>query len=400
MPKNRILWIDDQISAFKPFVNALSENGYDVDVASNCAEATDIASKKRFDVILVDINMPAPNGIETIRRLVPIQKYAAFAVLSSFLYLQKYRDELSLLRTPIQLIDKILPNVHSETFSKCFLDPIKGLIERGVTFTIKDSNKATEKVHELDPFAISFNDFMLLSITEKDKLHDIAEQLAKATIENCLKRGKIWILLCGDRDEVVSMADTLDEIPNEEKVIEIAQKYNRAPYQFCQGLEADDHQWTSCASSQSLRDYPTVSIKFGDNELEMHFDTGCPQTLLSYEEFVGLRIINSSGIFINQSRKGLDSIKCKIENLTGLLKDQTTGETKQISLNAMAVRDWIDTSFARFCDNKCPKNTSTSQNDKRLCPLRKALIGRDLLIKNRLKLTLDGANRTTSFKGE
>jgi CheY-like chemotaxis protein len=395
----KVLWIDDDIQKLGSYVAALRKRGYDVATAANAKESHLVLADHCPQVVLADIQMPDASGIEIIRQMHEDHPDLVYAVLSSFLYLQKYRDELGALGFPVQLIDKELPNVQDESFEQRFVSPIAALFDQGITYTIENAGQARQKMEGTDPFAISYADFMALPIVEKDKLADKAEQLAKDVIQNAFKRGKTWVLLCGNRREIADSSDDPQKIPTEEKILRYAQRKNRAPYQFCQSF-INETYWTECATDFSLKDYPTVSLQFDGHDMESHFDTGCPHSLFSYEELVAMGVIAGATHFIKERRAGVaDAYRCVVvRNLTAILKSQKSGQTLKVSLNGRAVREWTSTTYARFCDDKCKRHPDRLKGG--LCPLRRALIGRNLLTDNRLSLTLDGAAMKTSFEGE
>jgi len=69
MSEHRVLIVDDEVE----FANLLSERlqarGLTVDTVFSGEEALEIAEKKTFDAILLDLAMPGMNGIETLERL-------------------------------------------------------------------------------------------------------------------------------------------------------------------------------------------------------------------------------------------------------------------------------------------------------------------------------------------
>ena len=64
MSKAKILWVDDQIDLLKSHIIFLNEKGYQIDSCTNGSDALDKISNNRFDVILLDENMPGISGIE------------------------------------------------------------------------------------------------------------------------------------------------------------------------------------------------------------------------------------------------------------------------------------------------------------------------------------------------
>lgn len=67
MDNQSILIVDDESSARHFCADFLSENGYQVDSASNGKDALSILSKKTFDILLTDIQMPEMDGIALLK---------------------------------------------------------------------------------------------------------------------------------------------------------------------------------------------------------------------------------------------------------------------------------------------------------------------------------------------
>ncbi|MGC9941850.1 MAG: response regulator [Verrucomicrobiota bacterium] len=67
--KSKILLVDDDPAIRKILLRLLSEEGYSVLPAANGVEALEFASVAKFDLVLLDLNMPQKNGWETFERL-------------------------------------------------------------------------------------------------------------------------------------------------------------------------------------------------------------------------------------------------------------------------------------------------------------------------------------------
>lgn len=65
----RLLWVDDEIDLLKAHILFLKKKGYEVDTASNGYDALDMCQKERYDLILLDENMPGLSGLETLARI-------------------------------------------------------------------------------------------------------------------------------------------------------------------------------------------------------------------------------------------------------------------------------------------------------------------------------------------
>lgn len=69
MSKVNILWADDEIEMLKPHILFLEEKGYHVATASSGDEALDLINTNRFDIMLLDENMPGLSGLETLEKV-------------------------------------------------------------------------------------------------------------------------------------------------------------------------------------------------------------------------------------------------------------------------------------------------------------------------------------------
>ena len=65
----KVLWVDDEIDYLKPHIMFLKDKGYDLTTSTNGQDALELAKNNRFDVILLDENMPGLNGLETLGEL-------------------------------------------------------------------------------------------------------------------------------------------------------------------------------------------------------------------------------------------------------------------------------------------------------------------------------------------
>ncbi len=69
-----ILWVDDEIDLLKPHILFLEKKAYQVDTATNGADAIEIIQEKRtIDIVFLDENMPGLTGIETLAQIKEIR---------------------------------------------------------------------------------------------------------------------------------------------------------------------------------------------------------------------------------------------------------------------------------------------------------------------------------------
>lgn len=69
VPEKSVLVVDDSLIIQKTTSKALQRDGFDVTCAGNGVECLDTMEIRKFDFILLDINMPVMDGFETISRI-------------------------------------------------------------------------------------------------------------------------------------------------------------------------------------------------------------------------------------------------------------------------------------------------------------------------------------------
>src|SRR5688572_12770054 len=65
----RILWIDDEVDRFEPHLLFLRQRGYQVDTTTNGDDAVEIARGQRYDLVLLDEQMPGKRGLDVLMEL-------------------------------------------------------------------------------------------------------------------------------------------------------------------------------------------------------------------------------------------------------------------------------------------------------------------------------------------
>jgi len=62
--KERILVVDDEVITLKITRKLLESNGYDVEISESSTDAMEKLSKERFNLVIIDISMPALSGFD------------------------------------------------------------------------------------------------------------------------------------------------------------------------------------------------------------------------------------------------------------------------------------------------------------------------------------------------
>lgn len=71
----KALVVDDSLTIRIYHSSLLRNFGYEVDTAENGLEALEMAMKKKYDLVLSDINMPVMDGFEFVRKLRKLDEY-------------------------------------------------------------------------------------------------------------------------------------------------------------------------------------------------------------------------------------------------------------------------------------------------------------------------------------
>lgn len=69
MNAETILWADDEIDLLKPHIMFLEQKGYSVITVTNGNDALDQVENNRFDLVILDENMPGISGLETLSQI-------------------------------------------------------------------------------------------------------------------------------------------------------------------------------------------------------------------------------------------------------------------------------------------------------------------------------------------
>ena len=78
---DKILVVDDEWEIRDVLSSFLEEKGYEVILASNGEEALELVERVNPQVILLDVNMPGIDGIETCRRLKAAEKSRSIPII-------------------------------------------------------------------------------------------------------------------------------------------------------------------------------------------------------------------------------------------------------------------------------------------------------------------------------
>lgn len=96
MPTKRMLIVDDKESIREVLRDFFESEGFDVFQAADGAIALEIGRTERFDVVLVDLKMPPPDGLEVLKELRHICPETAVLILTGYPSNESVADALRL----------------------------------------------------------------------------------------------------------------------------------------------------------------------------------------------------------------------------------------------------------------------------------------------------------------
>jgi DNA-binding response OmpR family regulator len=82
MPK--LLIVEDEENLRDLYEEDLIDAGYDVEKASNGKEAMDLVKNGGFDLIIMDIRMPEMDGIETLGKVITLEKKIPVIIYTAY----------------------------------------------------------------------------------------------------------------------------------------------------------------------------------------------------------------------------------------------------------------------------------------------------------------------------
>lgn len=82
--KTKILVVDDEEVIRSLFTDLLSDQGYNVSVAKNGKEATELIKENFFHMVFIDVHMPVMNGVETLKAIKKISPKTSIVMMDSY----------------------------------------------------------------------------------------------------------------------------------------------------------------------------------------------------------------------------------------------------------------------------------------------------------------------------
>jgi hypothetical protein len=161
--------------------------------------------------------------------------------------------------------------------------------------------------------------------------------------------------------------------------------------------DIDDLSWSNCGEEHYLKYYPSLEIELKNKPLLVHFDTGAHCTFFSFEELIEAKVIQSHQVQFTETARGTRPYHSANLNVEISIRCGLTGDTRFVHLKGQIVRDWLNSPFTRKCITQKCVQLSPINSDGKNCLLRIGLIGRNILVENKLSLVLDGKNQKTGI---
>ena len=87
-----ILLVEDDVNQRALFEEELSDEGYRVVTAGDGREALSMASQHKPDLVVMDVNMPVMDGLDTLARLLEVDRKVPVIIHTAY---ASYRDSFS-----------------------------------------------------------------------------------------------------------------------------------------------------------------------------------------------------------------------------------------------------------------------------------------------------------------
>jgi CheY-like chemotaxis protein len=144
----KILLVDDDETLNIIMRSLLEREGFDITVACNVAEALQLISSKRYDVLLSDLHMPgAADGLTVISAMRHLNPNAIAVLLTSFPEMDvaarailRQADEIMVKRTdPTEMVESIKRRIASgATYSQPKVESVATILERAAPSCIEE----------------------------------------------------------------------------------------------------------------------------------------------------------------------------------------------------------------------------------------------------------------------
>ncbi|MBK1649616.1 response regulator [Rhabdochromatium marinum] len=396
-----LLWVDDNIDQFAPFVQKFREHGLQISTAQSNQEGFAVLDESRFDIVFWDFVMGHEPCANLLDAIVEKACSARVFIVSGFLYLHEVIDELarriSAHSLRIATLDKTtLPFTDDDEGIREFLADLMNDSYFETPPLNRDVGLLVEKaMHHSE--TMLWSDYAELDVSGKMAALDRVAELTRDIRRKLEEEGYVYMLFCGNYSDPLHKYKSLDMLPTEEKILDIARSLDRAPFEFTVSGMVDDISMNCCERS-GLKGYPVLKIGFKGEAEEIHFDTGNPLTLVSFEWYSEKGWIRPS-FRIQHLTAGDMKFKGRHIEWKNVIVTDSSGVTESCDFSAFAACDWQRYRVAVKCGPDCA-NEHKRVSSSKLCKYRTGLLGRNLATHLRIKgkrLAIDCTDGAVTF---
>lgn len=373
----RLLWVDDQIENFRPWFQRFAENGVYVDPFPSIEEAFEGMGATPYDAIFLDQLMPGRRGSEALMQFKAKAPTAPLYICSGYFYLDDVLDDFERTRrqagVSVSKIDKTtLPLTDDPDGIARFLKNV--LSDPQAPERI--SHEVTQKLNELgDSDVVRWSDYSSLDFNGKLEVHNRVDELTRSARAASVGEGACYMVFCGSWTTPVHVGYDESAYLAESQLLHLALDTGFAPFAYSVGGSVDDLT-QQCSSRNSMRGYPAIRVSKGGNHEALHFDTGNPLTLLSYEHYTMNGWIEPVHA-IQTHFAGELILRGKRQKVEDVVFTDSKAATRFGPLTAFAVLMWHEYRLAARCLSDCRFAQRPRDRDG-LCYFRNGLLGRTL----------------------
>jgi CheY-like chemotaxis protein len=363
-----LLWVDDSIEDNLNWIPLIQKYGCKIEAVPSAQEGIDKITKKRYNKILVDLNMPKMNGVEFIEKMETLSPDIPITIVSAHIDEPFWKRKIRKLSKEYDQIQSPFPIAENPKFTNV------------VWKILKDTNSP---LTGLDLSLLSFESIQSL---DQNNLEFIKNKIIREKEEELnilLKENNAsWIVVCGN-NLIMSDRDS-DTFPDSEELNEIGKNYNCFPILYFKPPVIEEINWNNTRSNDY---YPTIGIDIYENELYCpltgDFDTGSDSTFLDFDMLKEKGIVNEGTFDLPQNAFHLGKVFRYIKKKKYVCLHCEDKEIKPKKTPILFVKDWSHSPFQ-----------ISNQN-------RSALIGRDIIQIFECIIHLDTRNKTTkTYKGD
>lgn len=411
--ESKIIWVDDLIEKYGTWIRIFAEHGVQIQGVSSAKEALDVVSRRKINAAIVDLEMPDMDGVRLVEELHALDGDLRFVLMSSFHYLDEWKDKVAKLPGSIKFLklDLPIPPVTLSSFKSNYVESLRMLSEipkepEGLEVALMEKSKIAKGPHDQDPFSIRFEDFMSMPLESRLAIQKGAHKLVDSLLdEYFIDKQREWIVVVGPERRVVKSSQRRSRLPTQNYLLKLGATSGYVPFLFTHPLVveelSDDYGWHDCGGQNY---YPTVILDFSPavssgipSTYHFHLDTGSLYSFLSHEEFTKLGIITPPHVYAVAKWGRFRSVFFSEQDVQAILIDGSGSEN--VVLRCKAVLNWTKFPLARLCTtsrSKLSKYESVGQKYA-LCERRLGLVGRSFISGNKINLILNGKDCVTKI---